>query len=320
MEKVKRTPARLSDLVEEFNMEILTKAPNYTTQTVTISDVNRPALQLVGFYKYFEPMRLQILGKAEMVFLQAMMQEKRRAVLESLLRCEIPALIIARNMEVFPELIELAEKHGRTLLRIDKTTVDATSEIIDDLNKKLAPQITRHGVLMNINGQGVLLLGDSGIGKSETAIELLKRGHRLVADDAVEIRRVSTSLYGTAPEIIQHYMEIRGVGVVDVQQLFGMGAVQFDTEIDLVIQLEQWQDGKFYDRLGLGEETYEMLGVKLPYMTIPVRPGRNLAGIVEIATMKNRQMKYGYNPARDFVSRLDQHYDALNEENRRRKQ
>ena len=320
MEKVKRTPAKLSDLVEEFNMEILTKAPNYTTQTVTISDVNRPALQLVGFYKYFEPMRLQILGKAEMVFLQAMMQEKRRTVLESLLRCEIPALIIARNMEVFPELIELAEKHGRTLLRIDKTTVDATSEIIDYLNKKLAPQITRHGVLMNINGQGVLLLGDSGIGKSETAIELLKRGHRLVADDAVEIRRVSTSLYGTAPEIIQHYMEIRGVGVVDVQQLFGMGAVQFDTEIDLVIQLEQWQDGKFYDRLGLGEETYEMLGVKLPYMTIPVRPGRNLAGIVEIATMKNRQMKYGYNPARDFVSRLDQHYDALNEENRRRKQ
>lgn len=320
MEKVKRTPAKLSDLVEEFNMEILTKAPNYTTQTVTISDVNRPALQLVGFYEYFEPMRLQILGKAEMVFLQAMMQEKRRAVLESLLRCEIPALIIARNMEAFPELIELAEKHGRTLLRIDKTTVDATSEIIDYLNKKLAPQITRHGVLMNINGQGVLLLGDSGIGKSETAIELLKRGHRLVADDAVEIRRVSTSLYGTAPEIIQHYMEIRGVGVVDVQQLFGMGAVQFDTEIDLVIQLEQWQDGKFYDRLGLGEETYEMLGVKLPYMTIPVRPGRNLAGIVEIATMKNRQMKYGYNPARDFVSRLDQHYDALNEENRRRKQ
>ena len=320
MEKVKRTPAKLPELVEEFNMEILTKAPNYATQTVTISDVNRPALQLVGFYEYFDPIRLQILGRAEMVFLQAMDTERRRHVLETLLRCEIPALIVARNMEVFPELIELAEKHGRTLLRIDKTTVDATSEIIDYLNKKLAPQITRHGVLMNINGQGVLLLGDSGIGKSETAIELLKRGHRLVADDAVEIRRISTSLYGTAPELIRHYMEIRGVGVVDVQQLFGMGSVQFDTELDLVIQLEQWQDGKFYDRLGLGEETYEMLGVKLPYMTIPVRPGRNLAGIVEIATMKNRQMKYGYNPAQDFVTRLDQHYDALNEANRRKKQ
>lgn len=316
MEKVKRTPAKLPELVEEFRLEVITKAPNYDTQTITVSDVNRPALQLVGFYEYFDPIRLQIFGMGEMVFLQAMHVEQRRHVLEDFLRCEIPALIIARNMDVFPELIELAEKHGRTLLRTDKTTVDITSGVIDYLNKTLAPQITRHGVLMNINGQGVLLLGDSGIGKSETAIELLKRGHRLVADDAVEIRRISTSLYGTAPELIQHYIEIRGVGVIDVQQLFGMGAVQFDTEIDLVIQLEQWQDGKFYDRLGLGEETYEMLGVKLPYMTIPVRPGRNLAGIVEIATMKNRQLKYGYNPARDFVTRLDRHYDALNEANR----
>ena len=318
MEKVKRTPAKLPELVAEFNMEVLNKAPNFNIQTVTIPDVNRPALQLVGFYEYFEPIRLQILGKAEMVFLQGMTTERRRKVLEDLLRYEIPALIIARNMEVPPELLELAEKHGRTLLRIDRKTVDATSEIIDYLNKKLAPQITRHGVLMNINGQGVLLLGDSGIGKSETAIELLQRGHRLVADDAVEIRRISTSLYGTAPELIRHYIEIRGVGVIDVQQLFGMGAVQFDTEIDLVVQLEQWQDGKFYDRLGLGEETYEILGVKLPYMIVPVRPGRNLAGIVEIATMKNRQMKYGYNPARDFVTRLAQHYDALNEANRRK--
>ena len=320
MDKVKRTPAKLSELVKEFDMDILNKAPDYESQTVTISDVNRPALQLVGFYEYFEPVRLQILGKAEIVFLQTMEPEKRRRVLEDLLRCEIPALIIARNMGVFPELIELAQKYGRTLLRTERKTVDATSEMIDYLNKKLAPQITRHGVLMNINGQGVLILGESGIGKSETAIELLKRGHRLVADDAVEIRRISTSLYGAAPELIRHYIEIRGVGVVDVQQLFGMGAVQFDTEIDLVVQLEQWQDGKFYDRLGLGEESYELLGVKLPYMTVPVRPGRNLAGIVEIATMKNRQMKYGYNPARDFVTRLDQHYDALNEENRRKKQ
>ena len=198
MEKVKRTPAKLPELVAEFNMEVLNKAPNFNIQTVAISDVNRPALQLVGFYEYFEPIRLQILGKAEMVFLQGMTTEHRRKVLEDLLRCEIPALIIARNMEVPPELLELAEKHGRTLLRTDRKTVDATSEIIDYLNKKLAPQITRHGVLMNINGQGVLILGESGIGKSETAIELLKRGHRLVADDAVEIRRISTSLYGTA--------------------------------------------------------------------------------------------------------------------------
>ena len=318
-DKVKRTPAKLSKLVEDFDMEIVCRGSDYDQRTVSISDMNRPALQLVGFYDYFEPKRLQVFGKSEMTFLKAMKLEDRRRVFDNLLRCEIPALIIARNMEVPPELLELAEKHGRTLLRTDRKTVDATSEIIDYLNKKLAPQITRHGVLMNINGQGVLILGESGIGKSETAIELLKRGHRLVADDAVEIRRISTSLYGTAPELIRHYIEIRGVGVIDVQQLFGMGAVQFDTEIDLVVQLEQWKDGKFYDRLGLGEETYEILCVKLPYMIVPVRPGRNLAGIVEIATMKNRQMKFGYNPARDFVDRVDRQIDALTRQSEEQK-
>ena len=311
MEKVKRTPAKLSRLVESFHLEILHKGSDYETREITISDVNRPALQLVGFYDYFEPRRLQIFGKAEMTFLHAMDISQRRSVFENLLRCEIPALIIARNMEVFPELLELAKKHGRTLLRTDLQTVELTSHIIDYLNRALAPQIVRHGVLMNIYGQGVLLLGDSGIGKSETAIELLKRGHRLVADDAVEIRQVSNSLYGTAPEIIRHYVEIRGVGIIDVQKLFGMGAVQFETEIDMVVQLEQWVDGKFYDRLGLGEDTYTMLGVSLPYLTIPVRPGRNLAGIVEIATMKNRQMAYGDNSAGDFVTQFDRKVDEM---------
>ena len=214
-------------------------------------------------------------------------------------------------MEVFSELLEMAKKHGRTLLRTDSDTVDATSHIIDYLNDALAPQITRHGVLMNIYGHGVLILGDSGIGKSETAIELLKRGHQLVADDAVEIRRVSNRLHGVAPELIRHYIEVRGVGIIDVQQLFGMGAVQFETEIDLVIQLEQWQDGKFYDRLGLGGDYYTLLDIDLPIVTIPVRPGRNLAGIVEIATMKNRQMKYGHNSGRDFVTQFDRKMDEL---------
>ena len=315
-DKVKRTPAKLSKLVEDFDMEIVCRGSDYDQRTVSISDMNRPALQLVGFYDYFEPKRLQVFGKSEMTFLKAMKLEDRRRVFDNLLRCEIPALIFARNMEIFPELLEIARKHGRTLLRSELNTVELTSHIIDYLNRALAPQITRHGVLMNIYGQGVLILGDSGIGKSETAIELLKRGHRLVADDAVEIRRISNSLFGTAPEIIRHYIEIRGVGVIDVQQLFGMGAVQFDTEIDLVIQLEQWVDGKFYDRLGLGEEKYEMLGVELPIVTIPVRPGRNLAGIVEIATMKNRQMKYGYNAARDFVTQFDSKMDAMIKENR----
>ena len=316
MEKVKRTPASLKSMVETFNMEILHKGRDFDNTVVTISDVNRPALQLVGFYDYFDDKRLQILGRGEMQFLERMTEAERTRVFNKLLSYPFPAMIVARDMEAPSELMQMANKHDRTLLRSAESTVDVTSKLIDYLNRAMAPQIARHGVLMNIYGQGVLILGDSGIGKSETAIELLKRGHRLVADDAVEIRRISNSLFGTAPEIIRHYIEIRGVGVIDVQQLFGMGAVQFDTEIDLVIQLEQWVDGKFYDRLGLGEEKYEMLGVELPIVTIPVRPGRNLAGIVEIATMKNRQMKYGYNAARDFVTQFDSKMDAMIKENR----
>ena len=316
MEKVKRTPASLKNMVETFNMEILHKGRDFDNTVVTISDVNRPALQLVGFYDYFDDKRLQILGRGEMQFLERMTEAERTRVFNKLLSYPFPAMIVARDMEAPSELVQMANKHDRTLLRSEESTVDVTSKLIDYLNRAMAPQIARHGVLMNIYGQGVLILGDSGIGKSETAIELLKRGHRLVADDAVEIRRISNNLFGTAPEIIRHYIEIRGVGVIDVQQLFGMGAVQFDTEIDLVIQLEQWVDGKFYDRLGLGEEKYEMLGVELPIVTIPVRPGRNLAGIVEIATMKNRQMKYGYNAARDFVTQFDSKMDAMIKENR----
>ena len=316
MEKVKRTPASLKNMVETFNMEILHKGRDFDNTVVTISDVNRPALQLVGFYDYFDDKRLQILGRGEMQFLERMTETERTRVFNKLLSYPFPAMIVARDMEAPPELIQMANKHDRTLLRSAESTVDVTSKLIDYLNRAMAPQIARHGVLMNIYGQGVLILGDSGIGKSETAIELLKRGHRLVADDAVEIRRISNNLFGTAPEIIRHYIEIRGVGVIDVQQLFGMGAVQFDTEIDLVIQLEQWVDGKCYDRLGLGEEKYEMRGVELPIVTIPVRPGRNLAGIVEIATMKNRQMKYGYNAARDFVTQFDSKMDAMIKENR----
>lgn len=313
MERVKIKPARLTKLIDEFHLEVLHKGKNFDDCMITISDVNRPALQLVGFFDYFEPKRLQVLGRVEMTYLNSMAPDQRRRVLDRLLSYEMPALIISRNIEVFPEILQLAEKHGRTILRTDLKTVDLTSRFIGYLNRMLAPQITRHGVLMNIYGQGVLILGDSGVGKSETAIELLKRGHRLVADDAVEIRQVSGVLYGTAPEIIRHFIEIRGVGVIDVQKLFGMGSVQFETQIDLVIHLEQWQEGKFYDRLGLGDETYKLLDTELPFVTIPVRPGRNLAGIVEIATMKNRQMLYGYNPAEDFVSRFDQQVDELDQ-------
>ncbi len=311
MEKVRRTPAKLWKLVEDFSLEIVHRGDDFDTREIAISDVNRPALQLVGFYDYFEPKRLQILGRAEMTYLIAMPLERRRKVFEDFFRCNIPALIVARNMEIFPELLEIAQKHGRTLLRSTMSTVEISSGIIDYLNRALAPQVTRHGVLVNIYGQGVLILGDSGIGKSETAIDLLKRGHRLVADDAVDIRKISNSLYGSAPEAIRHYIEIRGIGVIDVKQLFGMGAIQYETEIDMAIQLEQWVQGKVYDRLGLGEERFELLGVSLPLVTVPVRPGRNLAGIVEIATMKNREMKYGYNSAQDFVEQFDRRVDSL---------
>ena len=314
MEKIRRTPASLKKLVEDFGLEILYKGENYESTVVTVSDVNRPALQLVGFFDYFDVKRLQILGMSEVKFLDRMKVEERTHVFNRLMSYPFPALIIARDMEAYPELIEMAKKHGRTLLRTGLETIDATSNIIDYLNRALAPQITRHGVLMNIYGQGVLIYGDSGIGKSETAIELLKRGHRLVADDAVEIRRVSDSLYGTAPELIQHYIEIRGVGIVDVQQLFGMGAVQFDTEIDLLVRLEKWEDGKFYDRLGIDAEEEDILGVPLPMVKIPVSAGRNLAGIIELATMKNRQQKYGYNGAQNFVSQFDSKMDKLSKE------
>ncbi len=314
MEKVKRTPASLKKLVETFNMEIIHKGSDYDTAVITVCDAFRPSLQLVGFFDYFDDKRLQVLGKSEMQYLARMDVAERTRVLNRLMSYEFPALIVSRNLEVFNEIVEMAKKHGRTLLRTEMDTVDTTSHVIEYLNMALAPQITRHGVLVNVYGQGVLMLGESGVGKSETAIELLKRGHQLVADDAVEIRRINNMLIGTAPEIIRHYVEIRGVGIIDIQQLFGMGAVQFEKEIDLIIQLEQWEDGKFYDRLGLGEDMYTLLGVDLPIVTIPVRPGRNLAGIVEIATMKNRQMRYGQNSSRDFMTQFDAKMTELSQQ------
>lgn len=301
----------LSELVSEFNLDFFYKSTDFDKIRVTVDDISRPGLHLAGFFDHYEPMRVYVCGTVETAYLQKLSPEERIIIFDHFLSYKCPALIFARGFQPMPECLEMAKKYDVTVLGTKDTTSYIVSSLITYLKSALAPRVTRHGVLVEIYGEGILINGDSGIGKSETAIELLKRGHRLVADDAVEIRRVSNSLYGTAPEIIRHYIEIRGVGVIDVQQLFGMGAVQFDTEIDLVIQLEQWEDGKFYDRLGLGEEKYTMLDVSLPIVTIPVRPGRNLAGIVEIATMKNRQMKYGYNAARDFVTQFDSKVDAM---------
>ena len=309
----------LQKIVTEQGLTVLHAAADYDARAISTADVNRPGLQLAGFYNYFDPERLQIIGRVESTFLETLTSAQRRERFETFMRYNIIGLVICHGMDPFPECLEMAEKYDRNLFLVRKDTSEFMADLIASLSSYLAPRLTQHGVLVEVFGEGVLITGDSGVGKSETALELIKRGHRLVADDAVEIRRVSDSLYGTAPELIRHYIEIRGIGVIDVQQLFGMGAVQFDTEIDLVIQLEQWEDGKFYDRLGLGEEKYTILDVSLPIVTIPVRPGRNLAGIVEIATMKNRQMKFGYNPARDFVDRVDRQIDALTRQSEEQK-
>ena len=301
---------KVRDLVEKFQMEIIYKSPDYDTKVLTITDVNRPGLQFAGFFDYFDPARLQIIGKSEVEYLSGFSSDERRKRFADLFNYEIPAFVISRSLQVFPECLEMAEHCGRTLLRTKLTAVEFTSQTIDYLNHELAPMITRHGVLLDVYGEGVVIMGDSGIGKSETAIELIKRGHRLVADDAVEIRRIGDTLIGSAPELIRDYLEVRGVGVIDIQKIFGMGAVQESTQIDLVIKFEEWADGYVYDRLGLDEDYMQILGVSVPCVTIPVRAGRNLAGIAEIAAMNNRQKKYGFNAAQAFVEKVDSRVDS----------
>ena len=295
---------KLKKLVEHFQLKILHAGEDYETAEIGIKDVNRPGLQFVGFFDYFDPRRLQVIGMAETKLLEGMESEKRKESFAGLFAYDIPALVISRDLDCFPECMEMAVEHKRTLLSTSDTTVVFTSKVIDYLNHELAATVTRHGVLLDIYGEGVLIIGDSGIGKSETAIELVKRGHRLVADDAVDIRRVSNQLIGKAPELIRHYIELRGIGLVDLQQLFGMSAVKLESQIDLVVEMEPWQQDKFYDRFGLDEQNMTILGVELPMVTIPVQPGRNLAVIVEVAAMNNRHKKYGFNSAQQMADRL----------------
>ncbi len=304
---------RLPKLVEELEIDVIHCGADYETALVGIKDVNRPGLQLAGFFDYFDERRLQVIGMAETQMLEGLTPEQRKESFAALFAYRIPALVIARGLDIFPECLEMARLYQRTILHTKETTVDFTTNVIGLLTRCLAPSITRHGVLLDIYGEGVLITGESGVGKSETAIELVKRGHRLVADDAVEIRRVSNQLIGKAPELIRHYIELRGIGVIDVQQLFGMSAVKGESQIDFVIYLERWQENKFYDRLGLDEEKVDILGMQLPILTIPVQPGRNLAAIVEVAAMNNRAKKYGFNAAKELVETLERH--ALEQSN-----
>ena len=296
---------KLSKVIDEFALEVLSVPDDPDSIEITCSRVNRPGLQIVGFYDYYEQARLQIIGKVENMYISKMTKKERLSRLEDFFKTQPSGVIYTSSLPIEDDVIELAKKYRVPLLRTSKATSEFMAALIAFLNVELGPRITRHGVLVEVYGEGILLLGDSGVGKSETAIELLKRGHRLIADDAVEIKRVSaTALVGRAPEIIRHYVELRGIGIVDVRRLFGMGAVKDSEKIDLIINLETWQDDKMYDRFGLEEHTTEILGINVPSIVLPVSPGRNLSVVIEVAAMNNRQKKMGYNTAEEFNKRL----------------
>lgn len=308
---VSQSAIKLTKLVERFELEILNIGKNYDRCLIHEDDINRPALQILGFFEYFNPRRIQVIGRVEWTYLSTRPEEERRQSFDAFFRRPIPALILTRNLEPFPELLEMAIKHQRTILRTKEATSLFIPSITAELKAALSSKTTRHGVLLDVYGEGVLLMGESGVGKSETAVELIKRGHRLVADDAVEIRNMGTYLLGTAPELIRHYIELRGIGVVDVRQLFGMSAVREDNEINLVVNLEPWNKNTFYDRLGTDEQFTTILDTKVPAITIPVKPGRNLAVIVEVAAMNNRHKRMGFNAAKEFAAQLDAHFEQI---------
>ena len=300
----------LQRIVDEFKLEVIYIHKDANEVMIDENDVNRPGLQLMGFYEYFNPERIQIIGKMEFAYLSTLDENTRRERLQLLFAQRIPALIISRELPYFAEMLELAKEYEVPLLRSKESTSNFMSGLIAFLNLTLAPRITRHGVLIEIYGEGVFITGESGVGKSETAIELVKRGHRLVADDAVEIRKVSNiSLVGSSPDNIRHFLELRGIGIINARRLFGIGAVKMTEKLDLVVELEQWNSEKVYDRMGVDTEYVSLLGVKIPSLTIPVKPGRNLAVILEVAAMNNRQKKMGYNAAQELLHRLGMESD-----------
>ena len=300
----------LKDLVEKFDLQILFEASDYASIRLTVPDLSRPGLQLAGYFDHFEPVRLQVMGNVETGYLAKLSSGERSMMLDRLFSYKFPAMIISRGREPYAECLAMAKKHNVTLLRSREATSTIISTMISYLNSEMAPRITRHGVLMEVYGEGVLLTGESGIGKSEAAVELIKRGHRLIADDAVEIHNISgNTLVGTAPELIRNYIELRGIGIVNVAKLFGMGAVRQDKKIELVVNIVPWNTHEVYDRLGLEDQYMDILGVKVPMYTIPITPGRNLAVILEVAAINNRQRKMGYNSAVEFTEQINCHFE-----------
>ncbi len=301
---------KLKTIVEEMGLTPLHLSADYEKMVLTTTDVNRPAMQLTGFYSYFDPGRLQILGRVESTYLDTLSPEERKISFEQFMQYDIPAIVLCHNIPAMPECIEMAEKYDRNVFITSQDTSDFQADVIVSLQRHLAPRIQLHGVLVDINGEGVFLTGESSIGKSETALELVKRGHRLVADDAVEIKRLGEHLVGTAPAMIRYYMELRGIGIINVRQIYGVGSVKPRTDIDIVVRMERWEEGKVYERFGLDEEYEDILGIKIPKVTIPVSPGRNLAILMELAAMNNRQKKMGYNAAEVLAHEHDR---AINE-------
>ena len=293
--QLKEFGVSLGDLIHEFNFEVVYGPEGFEKIEITKDDVNRPGLQLAGFFDYFDPNRIQVMGKVESSYVEQMESEERRACFDRLFETRIPVLLITRNIELFPECVAAAQQYGVPILRTNDFTSTTINALVASLRVQLAPRVTLHGVLIEIYGEGVLLLGDSGVGKSETAIELVKRGHRLIADDAVEIKRVSDkTLVGTAPEVIRHFI--------------GIGAIKMTEKVELVINLEPWEDGKQYDRLGMDGQTTSILDIAVPSLTIPVKPGRNLAVIIEVAAMNDRQKKMGFNAAKELQERMLKQY------------
>ncbi len=294
----------LDRLIGELDFEVVYKSTDSASLKIYSTEITRPGLPLVGYFEKFAPERLQIVGSSEWEYIKDLSENERYERIEKYFSYPIPALIFSRNLEVFPEILELAEKYNRTILRTDKPTSKLISDLIDHVNFSVAPSTNIHGVLMEVYGIGVLLTGKSGLGKSETALELLMRGHRLISDDTVEIKRVEEQLRGESPKLTRYFMEIRGIGILDIERLYGIGSVKEYEYIDMMVELELWDENKVYDRIGLDEDTVEILGVKLPKATIPIRPGRNTAMIVEVAARNNRQKRLGYNAAQVLNDRI----------------
>lgn len=307
----------LSKIIKELGLEARYMPRPADEIEIVSREVNRPGIELNGYFEYFDATRIAILGKAETAMLETFPVEKCNAAVEKFFSMKPPAVIVTRGIEPTAHMQEAAKRYEVPLLLAEDSTSSMVAALVAYLNVELAPRVTRHGVLVEVYGEGVLLVGDSGVGKSETAIELIKRGHRLIADDAVEIRRVSSkSLVGQAPENIRYFIELRGIGIINARRIFGMGAVKISEKIDMCINMEQWDSTKSYDRMGMDNETTEILGINVPLLTIPVKPGRNLAVIIEVAAMNHRQKKMGYNAAQELLSRLGMDMAALQPNNK----